>query len=218
MGSFSRSQIRKKFNGVSPVEIAYIDGVTAGTATASKAVVLDASKDIATIRNITSNGTVSATTGTFGTISTTGINATQTSKTTAAVTKNANTTYADVTGLTATLVAGATYKFRAVLPSTVASGTGGIKYSFKYTTATLTSLEATAKGFTASAVAVQHTTTTTDNADLYSSATVTILTEIEGTMVVNAAGTLTIQMAQAASNASDTVALVGGSLEFTRIA
>lgn len=50
---FSRPRIRKMFNGVSQAEIAYIDGVTAGTATASKAVVLGASKEIATITTAT---------------------------------------------------------------------------------------------------------------------------------------------------------------------
>ena len=39
-------------------ELEMIDGITAGTAAASKAVVLDGSKDIGTIRNITSNGTI----------------------------------------------------------------------------------------------------------------------------------------------------------------
>ena len=39
-------------------ELEMLDGITAGTAAASKAVVLDANKDIATVRNVTSNGTV----------------------------------------------------------------------------------------------------------------------------------------------------------------
>jgi len=39
-------------------ELEMLDGITAGTAAASKAVVLSADKDIATVRNITSNGTV----------------------------------------------------------------------------------------------------------------------------------------------------------------
>lgn len=271
---FSRVQIRKRFNGVQPAEIAFIDGVTAGTATASKALVLDSSKGIATITSATittlnstnidagasgtagtvdifpttaskgklaisctdqtGNTTVGLVAGAMGQATTLtindpgastasiltdkGVGGRMTTRTSSALTKNANTTYADVTGLSATLQAGATYRFRAVLPSTVASGTGGIKYCFKYTTATLTSMESTAKGYTASAVAVQHTTSTTDQADLFTQAAVVILTEIEGTMVVNAAGTLNIQMAQNTSNASDTVALVGGTLEFTRIA
>lgn len=137
---------------------------------------------------------------------------------TGSVTANATTTYADVTGLTQTVVAG-TYRFRCVLPSTVASGTGGIKYAFHYTnSAALTSIEATGMGFTASAVAVQHTTTATDVADLFSQAAVVIMTLIEGTMVVSTGGTITLQMAQNTSNASNTITLVGASMEFDRIA
>jgi len=204
-------------------EFGALDVGAAGTAEANKAIVLGASKDIATITSATittlTTTTVNASgTVTFGTLGTTGIGGKQSGVTGTALTKNADAAYANVVGLSATLVAGATYRFRAVLPSTVASGTGGIKYAFKYTTATLTSIEATAKGYTASAVAVQHTTTTTDQADLFTQAAVVLLTEIEGTLVVNAAGTLNIQMAQNTSNASNTVALVGGTLEFTRIA
>ena len=43
---------------LSEAELETLDGITAGTAAASKAVVLDANKDIATVRNVTSNGTV----------------------------------------------------------------------------------------------------------------------------------------------------------------
>ena len=48
-------------------ELAVLDGVTAGTAAASKALVLDASKDIATIRNLTIDGTFSDGNYTFDT-------------------------------------------------------------------------------------------------------------------------------------------------------
>lgn len=41
-------------------EQAYLDGLTAGTVTASKAVVVDSNKDIASFRNLTSTGTVTA--------------------------------------------------------------------------------------------------------------------------------------------------------------
>jgi len=41
---------------LSSTELGWLDGVTAGTAAASKAVVLDASKDIATVRNFTISG------------------------------------------------------------------------------------------------------------------------------------------------------------------
>lgn len=147
----------------------------------------------------------------------TGSISTNTVRASASVTANATTTYATVTGLTATVVPG-TYEFVLYLPSTVASGTGGIKYAFHYTTTVVSALEATSRGFTASAVAVQHTTTTTDVADLYTSATVTIFTEITGTMVVGTGGTIDVQMAQNTSNASNTVALLGGTATFKRIA
>ena len=126
------------------------------------------------------------------------------------------TTLANITGLTGvTLVAGATYKFRAVLPGT-ADGTSGIKYAFKYTTATLTSIEATGIGYTASAVAVQHTTTATDQALLFDQAAVVIMTIIEGTMVVNAGGTLALQVGTHTGTTTASV-YAGASMEFIRI-
>ena len=125
--------------------------------------------------------------------------ATQISRTSAAVTKNASAAYENVTGLSQTVVPG-TYKFRCVLPSTVASGTGGIKYCFNYTTTVLSSIESSATGFTASAVAVQHTTTTTTQTDLFTQAAVVILTIIEGTFVVTTGGTIDVQVAQNTSN------------------
>ena len=137
-------------------------------------------------------------------------------RTSAAVTANANTTYANVTGLSQTVAIG-TYYFRAVLPSTVANGTGGIKYAFNYTNAVLGVLEATGIGYTASAVAVQHTTTVTTQTDLFTQAAVVIMTVLEGTFTVTTAGTIAVQMAQNTSNASNTVALVGGSFELTKI-
>jgi hypothetical protein len=43
-------------SSLSAAELGYIDGVTAGTVTASKAVVVDANKDVGTIRHLTING------------------------------------------------------------------------------------------------------------------------------------------------------------------
>ncbi len=140
-----------------------------------------------------------------------------TKRTSASVTVNASAAYVNVTGLSFTVVPG-TYSFTLQLPSTVASGTGGIKYAFNYTTAVVSSLEATGRGFTAAASATQHTTTTTTQADLFSQAAVVIYTEINGTMVVTTGGTVAVQFAQNTSNASNTVALIGGFGSFTRIA
>ena len=44
-------------------ELGFLDGVTAGTAAASKALVLDASRDIATVRKITADGLLSSSAG-----------------------------------------------------------------------------------------------------------------------------------------------------------
>ena len=43
-------------NGLDATELGYLNGVTAGTVTASKAVVVDANKDAATFRNLTLSG------------------------------------------------------------------------------------------------------------------------------------------------------------------
>jgi len=160
---------------------------------------------------------VSITGGTISGVTTAGLINSNITRTSAAVTANATTTYANVTGLTGTVVPG-TYSFRCVLPSTVASGTGGIKYAFNYTTAVLSSLQSSAAGFTASAVAVQNVTSTTTQADLFTQAAVVIRTIIEGAFVVTTGGTIDVQMAQNTSNASNTVALIGGSFQLTRIA
>ena len=132
-------------------------------------------------------------------------------------TDSITTVLANVTGLTGqTLVAGATYRFRCVLPGT-ADGTSGIKYAFKYTTATLTSIEATGKGMTASAIATQHTTTTTDATLLFDQAAVVILVELEGTMVVNAGGTVALQIGTHTGTTTCSCYL-GATMEFVRIA
>lgn len=138
-------------------------------------------------------------------------------RTSSALTKNASASYSNITGLSYTVVPG-TYDFELELPSTVANGTGGIKYGFNYTGAVLSSIQSAATGFTASAVAVQNSTTTTAQADLFTQAAVVILVRIKGTMVVTTGGTVDVQMAQNTSNGSNTVALVGGSARFTRIA
>lgn len=182
---------------------------------------LGAPNSTATLMSTQTSDAVKITGGTINGVTIT--NATITSpisttavRTSASVTANATTTYANVTGLTYTVVPG-TYKFTLMLPSTVASGTGGIKYAFNYTGTVLSAIESSAQGFTASAVAVQHTTTTTTQTDLFTQAAVVIFVQIEGTMVVTTGGTIDVQVAQNTSNASNTVALIGGSLQMVRI-
>lgn len=205
---------------------------TKGAAAAGKIPCLDSNTNLtgATFTNATlvtptfsgasSGGTFTGATITGATITGSTISGTispNVVSTSSALTANANATLANVVGLVQTVVPG-TYKFTCMLPSTVASGTGGIQYAFNYTTAVLSSIEATSQGFTASAVTVQHTTTTTTQTPLYNSATVTIFVQIEGSFVVTTGGTVQVQMAQSVSNASNTVALVGGTFACTRIA
>lgn len=74
VSAMSITQLRKRFNGVSPAEIAFLDGVTAGTATASKALVLNASKGISTITSATIT-TLTSTTANLTTVNATTHNA-----------------------------------------------------------------------------------------------------------------------------------------------
>ncbi len=161
--------------------------------------------------------TLPAVTGTTASTSGANLFISDVTKCTSALTKNASAAFSNITGLSQTVVPG-TYKFRCVLPSTVASGTGGIQYAFNYTTTVLTSIEATGLGFTSAAVAVQHTTTATTQAVLFTQAAVVIMTMIEGSMVVATGGTIDLQMAQNTSDVSNTITLLGATMEFTRIA
>lgn len=151
--------------------------------------------------------------------STTGTNLAVTDiyRTSAPVTANATVTPATVTGLSGAIAVG-TYRFRAVLPSTVASGTGGIAYNFLLTTAVLSAIQYGATMKTASALQYTQGTTATSGTVFATQAAVVLETILEGTMTVSTAGTFAIQMAQAVSNASNSIALLGGSLELTRIA
>lgn len=138
---------------------------------------------------------------------------------TAQVDVTSSTTLVDVTGLTTDAFAlyPGKYRFNVHLNGT-ANAAGGIKVAFKYNNRlTLSALQATAKGFTASAVAVQYVTSTTDAASLLASTSAVIKTEIDGTLTVLTPGTLQIQFAQNASNAAATSVYVGSRAEFTRV-
>jgi len=126
------------------------------------------------------------------------------------------TTLTNITGLVLTVIP-ATYKYRVCLPGT-ATANSGIKAAFKLTTTVLTSIEATGQAFTASGVAVQHTTTTTDQTAQIASTTAAIYTILEGSMVVGTGGTIQIQAAQNASHADTTSVYAGATFELTRIA
>lgn len=129
----------------------------------------------------------------------------------------ASTTLVTVTGLSVSLVAGGTYILESYLPAT-AGASGGAKVAFGTSdTLTATSISYTGKNFNGTTLNANTTTTTLGNAVGAATAVTTDLM-LNGTIVVNAAGTLTVQIAQNASNATPTSALVNGYLRATRIA
>jgi len=209
---------------LSTVELGFIDGIIAGAAQASKALVLDSSKGISTITSATITTLTSTTVnvsgvGTFGTVAATAINVPSIVKQSATLSFTSGDTGAtltNLTGLVQTVVPG-TYKFKVFLPG-VATANSGMKVGFKLTTTVLTSIEATGKAATASALVVQHTTTATDQASLVASTTAALLAEVEGTMVVGTGGTIQVQGAQNASHGDTTSFYLGGYFELVRIA
>lgn len=133
-------------------------------------------------------------------------------------TATTNTTLANITGLQTDTLASGTYRFNISLATTTGAS-GGLKIAFKQNNGlTLTAIEATAKGFTASAVAVQHTTTTTDQTSLLASTSLIIKAEIDGVFTVGiAGGNLTLQMAQNVSDGTATSVFINSRMEITRI-
>ena len=133
------------------------------------------------------------------------------------------TTLTNVTGLTGiTLVAGATYYFRVHCSNITMTANSGAKAAFKFTTATLTSLNAIVRQSTATdntgAISAAFTTATDQATWFAQNAVVYTNFSIEGTMVVNAAGTVAVQLAQNASHADNTTVLAGDiTAEFVRI-
>lgn len=181
-------------------------GSTSGTAT----IVANATAGATT-------STLPAVTGTLASTTSSNLFVTDVYRSSASVTANATVTPATITGLAAPIAIGS-YRFRAVLPSTVASGTGGIAYNFLLTTAVLSSIQYGATMTTAAALQYTQGTTATSGTVIATQAAVVLNTVIEGTFVVGTAGTFTLQMAQNTSNASNSVTLIGSSLELCRIA
>lgn len=137
-----------------------------------------------------------------------------------AQTDNTTTTLVNIPGLTQNLKSG-TYRFYCALPGTSGS-LGGVKFAFTYTGMTITSMDATGKAFTASAVAVQHTTTTASQTSLLSSTSAAIYSEIVGVLTVGA-GTgptgvpIQLQFAQSAASATTSSVYANATMQFVKI-
>jgi hypothetical protein len=126
-----------------------------------------------------------------------------------------DTTLADVTGLSIGVQAGRTYNFRAVL-FVDADATGGYKLAIGGT-ATATAIIYNIKAINNATSAFTITSRQTALAGSAGAATGTgLMIEIEGTITVNAAGTLTAQFAQNAANGTSSV-LVGSTLMVNNI-
>lgn len=127
-----------------------------------------------------------------------------------------STTLTSIVGMLQTVIAG-TYRIKIHLAGT-AGASGGLKVAFKLTTAVITSWDMTSYAHTASAVAVAHTTTTTDETSLVASTSAVIGTIVEGTAVIGTGGTMQLEAAQNVSDGATTSVYVGSYMEFTRIA
>lgn len=242
--SFSRVHVRQLVNNNA------LYGITRGTAAASKAVVLDSSKNISGLGSLNlvtltapatgatltlADGSTLATSGAFSTTltatattsltlptsgtltTTTGIGSTQCAIITAQTDVTSSTTLTAITGLAISLLAGATYAIQAYIPVT-ATATPGAKFSFDTSdTLTATSISYAGTLYNSTTPAASSVTTTLGNAvaSVAGAGTYCIL---DGTIVVNAAGTLVVKIAQNTSNGTATSALVNGYLRVTRIA
>lgn len=197
------------------------NAITGTTVTAATSLVLDGSTSGTTTieAEATAAGTLTApaVTGTLASTSGSDLYIADVYRCTAAQTANTNIVPANITGLSGAVAVG-TYRFRAALYCTVASGTAGIAINQNLTTAVLGVCNFVATGILAAGVASQATTTVTSGAVLYTAANQPLLVLIEGTFTVTTAGTFALQMCQNTSNASNSVVNIGSYMELTRIA
>lgn len=128
-----------------------------------------------------------------------------------AFTATSSATLANVTGLSATVVASGSYNFHALLFTTATSG-GGVQAAISGT-ATATSVIYEGVLVSGGSI-VNQTRATSLGSAVGSSATATAGTiTIDGEITVNAAGTLTVQFAQNTSNAAASTVLAGSYLK-----
>lgn len=127
--------------------------------------------------------------------------------------KTSDTALANVTGLTRNVEAGRTYAFTAVLYTT-SNVAGGVKAAIGGT-ATATSIIYQAEVLDGSTLATMGTARATSLATTVGDVTAVTAARITitGTIVVNAAGTLTVQFAQNASNGTASSVLVNSSFQ-----
>ena len=127
-----------------------------------------------------------------------------------------STTLANIPGLTATLAAGKTYQFEALLHCTVGT-TGGLKVAMGGTctaTAIVYEIEAVSNSSNSLAISSRQTAL---GGSAGAAADTSYAVWVTGMITVNAAGTLTVQFAQNASNATNSNVLVGSQLKIFQV-
>lgn len=137
---------------------------------------------------------------------------------TTAQTANTNVVPATVTGLVSNTLAIGTYKIRLVLYTTIASGTAGIAITGLLTTTVMGAGNFVSVAYLAATMTTTAATAVASPISLYTAAAIPLQIIVEGTFTVTTAGTLTIQMCQNTSNASNSTVNVGSYMELTRIA
>lgn len=129
--------------------------------------------------------------------------------------KTSDTTLANITGLTRNVEASRAYAFRAVLETTAAA-TGGVKFAVSGT-ATATSINYEGLLYNGAAVVAQTRSTALDGVVCAVTNATAATCVIEGVIVVNAAGTLTVQFAQNASDGGASTVLINQYLQLIPI-
>ncbi len=139
---------------------------------------------------------------------------TQSSRVTSQFDKTSNTTLDDITGLTATLVAGKTYRFEAILYTT-SNVAGGVQFAIAGTATATNIIYESFPAYPSLGIGGRGTALGTA-VSAVTAVTAASLT-IKGTITVNAAGTLTVQFAQNASFGTASSVLVGSTFVVTEI-
>ncbi len=129
-----------------------------------------------------------------------------------------STTFGTITGLSLSLTAGKTYSCRGWLSVSGVAATGGIKVRLTTPdTLTATTFRFTGANFNGTTVNARNTgTALTSGVIANATATVTDV-EIVGSIEVNAAGTLVVQHAQNAADATNTVVAKGSTFSCKRV-
>ncbi len=139
------------------------------------------------------------------------------SQCTTAFTIDTSTTLTNVVGMTSGTLQPGNYEVDINLIMT-SGASGGVKAALKWGTASMiTATALTVVGSTASALAVTTFTTSTDASAFIGATTAYINVRVKGRITIALAGTITMQVAQNASDGTATTVGLGSTMSFTPI-